>query len=162
MSARETAAIAIKFLGLFLIINIVLFMPSLAFQVTVAEHFTGGQVDRATVALFIGVYFIIGLIICYVLFRLANSILKSVPEGTGRAESSMSEKFLLQLIGVFFFVSAASDLPRFIPILSGVTDISAKELWYLPGIIFELAIGLWLLAGSSLWGNWLRRVRHQS
>jgi hypothetical protein len=162
MSARETAAIAIKFLGLFLIINIVIFMPSLAFQIIVAEHVTGDYVDRTTVALFIGAYFTVGLIICYVLFRLANSILKSTPDVARRDESRMSEKFLLQLIGAYFFVSAASSLPRFIPMLSGIIDSSTRELWYLPGIILELGIGLWLIAGSSLWASWLRKARHQS
>ncbi len=159
MSVRETSAVAIKFLGLWLILNIVIFMPSLAFQAVGIEHFTGERIDRMVIALFIGTYFLIGLIACYVLFRISNSVIKSTPDASENAESKTSERFLIQLVGAYFFVSAASDLPEFILQLAGVSHSSGTELWYLPGILLELVIGLWLLAGSSLWESWLRILR---
>jgi hypothetical protein len=162
MSVRETSAIAIKFLGLWLILNIVIFTPSLAFQAVSIEHFTGEKIDRTALVLFIGTYFILGLMTCYVLFRLSNSVLRPTPDVSGKAESKMSEKFLLQLVGAYFFVSAASELPRFILKFVGVTHSSTTDFSYLPGVLLELAVGLWLLVGPSLWENWLRIVRRQS
>lgn len=94
-----------------------------------------------------------------VLFRVSNSILNSVPESEEISESAISQKFLLQLLGVFFIVGALSSLPGMGIRMFKPTEFQVTNYLYFAGYIFELGVGLYLLIKPEVWGAWLGKLR---
>ena len=74
-NSKELTAIAIKFFGIYLVVNIVIYAPSVIATWIRLSQITGEDHSLISAILVSGSFILLGLVITYVLFKLANSIL---------------------------------------------------------------------------------------
>lgn len=159
MSAKEVTAIAIKFFGIWLMINVVLYAPSMILAIASLDSYRDREVNEGLYFSVVGSFILIGVVASCILFRVSNSILKSVPESEEVSESVISQKFLLQLLGVFFIVGALSSLPGLGVRMFKPSEFQITSYLYFLGNIFELIAGLYLLIRPEVWRLWLAKLR---
>jgi hypothetical protein len=99
---------------------------------------------------------IIDFLAAILLMRTSNSVLAS--PGTESAGSNIDQKFLLQLAGIFFIVTALAGLPGVLLNLGRVSTVQMDTVFYLGGKLFELGVGLYLLIKLAVWTCLLNRL----
>ncbi|MFT7500072.1 MAG: hypothetical protein ACI85Z_000714 [Rheinheimera aquimaris] len=158
MNAKEVTAIAIKFFGIWLIINLALYLPTFMFAVMTfsSEYFATTRLSLFLTA--IGAYLAIGLSFAYVLCRLANSILQVVPSQVDDTER-LSQTFVFQVLGVYLIVSGLPSILSLGIQLGDQGEYSFLNWFYLGGALFEFAVGVYLLVQPAIWALWLKKLR---
>jgi hypothetical protein len=159
MNSREITAIAIKFLAIWLLINVVLQTPSLLLTFDNIEGYTQHQFPHGLYVSVVGAFLLIGSIASILLYRVANSVLNSIPDTDSTDTENISQKFLIQLGGVYFTVSAILLFMGAFAHLSKQSVIELSDYLYMLGALFELAIGFSMLVKSSVWVYWLLKLR---
>jgi len=157
MSTKEVTAIAIKFMSIWFMMHIILAAPSIVMMSSFDNYRDWEDYESLYLSVLVGAFILIGGGVSYILFRVSNSILKSIPESEEVSESFVSQKFLFQLLGVFFIVGALTSL-----LSHGITLFITPELHdylYFAGYIFELIVGLYLLIRPEVWRLWLAKLR---
>lgn len=156
MTSKEVSAIAIKFFGIWFLLNLVIYLPSAVFALTSynISYFSGSNLSFFMTA--IGIYIVIGILCVAMLFRLANSVLETAPSSDDEG-INLSEKFILQVLGIYLVIST-------IPSIATVSFSSNMEYshlnWlYLGAVLFKLVVGILLLTTSKTWVQWLRKLR---
>ena len=159
MSAKQLAALAIKFLALWFLVNLVLWVPAL-FR-TLAAITSDLKSDTSQNAYFAlsGSFLFIGLIVCVILFRVSNSILDTVPDTVERSEQGISQSFLLQVLGAYFVVTSLAVIPNLLFVLAAWDRIELKGHGYLVAEALALVIGVYLLARPERWRLWFSKLR---
>ena len=104
MKLKEIAAFAIKLSAIMLMISVLMHAPRLILSISAIERMYEDQFQPVFYISVVGMFFAIGLISSIVLYKVANSVLKSVPEKSDSV--SISETFLLQVFGVYLIISA--------------------------------------------------------
>lgn len=158
MNGKEVTAVAIKFFGIWLIVNIVLYVPSIMLTITAIES---DAMEKFGLGFYlaIGLSFVaIGVFASMALFRAANSVLE-INGSPDTASINISQEFLLQVGGVYFIVEALSLLPGTgIHVLTD-SDIKPSSYLYFSGYLFQLGVGLYLLVKPTVWSQWLTKLR---
>lgn len=159
MSTKEITAIAIKFLAIWLLIQVLLQAPSLIIVINSIEGFTQQESDKNLYITLVLSYLVVGSVISFLLYRVANSILTSIPDSNDSDTSNLSQSFLLQLGGVYFIVSGI--LLMFSLLASSIkqSTIPLESYIYMCGALFELVVGLSMLIKSSVWALWFTKLR---
>lgn len=159
MSPKELTSIAIKFFSIYLLVNIILYFPSMIMSLTALQKFHEETFSTSVFIIIVGAFILLGLAVSFVLFKISNSIAKQAPTAPD-SSVKMSQAFLLQTLGVFFIVSALSALPNFSSTLffkSG--QIDTIKIFTGSGYLFEALVGLYLLIKPSVWVNVLNKLR---
>ncbi len=158
MSPKDITSIAIKFFGIYLMVNVVLYFPTMIMSLTALEQYQDEKFSGSVFITVVGAFILLGIIVSFILIRLANSIASRTTEP---AESSptLSQEFLLQVLGVYFIVSGLSIMPGYsLSIFKGAASDTTKLL-YGAGYIFQVAVGSYLLIKPVVWGQWLNKLR---
>ena len=156
MSKREILAIAIKVFSLWFCCQLFVQASTFSPWLMTLSTWKNSQIPVWVYVVFPTCFLLAGAIIALLLSRISNSVLSSL---SSEQDVSINQKFLLQVVGLFFIVSGLTYLPS-----SASALISAKEVqfsYYLRpfGYIVQLAIGLWLLVHSSWWVLLLNKLR---
>ena len=158
MNSKEVTAIAIKFFGIWLIINFALYLPAFIFALMTfsKEYFASTSLVLFSVA--VGVYLAVGLVCAYILFRLANSILQRTPK-TAADTDGLSQTFVFQVLGVYLIVSGLPSVLSLGIQLGDQAEYSFLSWFYLGGAVFKFAVGVYLLVQPAIWALWLKKLR---
>jgi hypothetical protein len=161
MAPKDITAIAIKFFGIYLLVNVVLYFPVMIVSLAALEQYQEENFSSSVFISVVGSFVLLGVVVSYLLFRLANSI-ASRPTETTESGSQTSEEFLLQLLGIYFVVVALSAMPGMGISLFKPSVGDYTELLYGVGYLFQLSVGCYLLTKPVVWGQWLNRLRGRS
>jgi hypothetical protein len=157
MNTREITAIAIKLLAIWLLVHVIIYIPSLAVAFTSVQDFNQTELPQWLYYALVASSLIIGFLAAILLMRTSNSVLASTStESTG---SNIDQTFLLQLAGIFFIVSVLAGLPGILLNLGKISSVETDTVFYLGGKLFELGVGLYLLIKPSVWVRLLNRLR---
>ena len=158
MEPKDITAIAIKFFGIYLLVNVVLYFPSMIMSMAALQQYQEKNFSSYVFVSVIGSYILLGVVVSLILIRLANSIASSVG-GTSQSSSHLSQEFLLQLLGIYFIVSGLQAFPGIgISFFKAVALESTKYLYGL-GYMFQVAVGCYLLVKPVVWRKWLNKLR---
>jgi len=157
MSTREVTAIAVKLLAIWLLIHVILYIPSLALAFTSFQDFNQTELPQWLYYALVASSLIIGFFAAILLLRTSNSVLAST--NSESTDSNIDQTFLLQLAGIFFIVSALAGMPSILLNLGKVSTVQTDTIFYLGGKLFELAIGLYLLIKPTVWLHWFNKLR---
>ncbi|MBV1928308.1 MAG: hypothetical protein KUG81_02195 [Gammaproteobacteria bacterium] len=157
MTSQQLTALAIKILGIWLLVHVVLYLPSIGMLAVNLSNFTDSQIPASlSVALFLG-FLIVGLVVSLIMLRVSTSVLSSVPES--KEQNVLTPTFVLQITGLFFIVSALAVLPGYILSLSKQATIQFSTYGYLAGYFFKMSVGAYLLIKPTVWAHWFTKFR---
>lgn len=160
MTSRQVTALAIKILAIWLLVNIVLYLPNIAMLTASVYQFNGSETpESVSIAVFVG-FLIVGFIVAITMLRISNSVLSSASEEPD--ESRISPAFVLQVAGVFFIVSALAVLPGYFLSLANQVPVKVASYGYLAGYLIKIAVGAYLLVKPAVWAEWFNRLRGRS
>ena len=159
MVTQQITAIALRLLSIWLLIHIVLSLPSIVVSL---QHFESFYQNDAPTLMFYGVviaFYALGLLAVFLIFKAATSVLARAKSDSALTLSEESQKVLFQLAGLYFVVNALAYLPRaFVPIISSA-NIPSTSLLGLVGLLLQLIIGLWLVGCSAFWLKLFQNLR---
>jgi hypothetical protein len=157
MNAREVTAIAIKLLAIWLLVHVIVYIPSFAVAFTSVQDFNQTELPEWLYYALVASSLIIGFLAAILLMRTSNSVLAST--STESMGSNVDQTFLLQLAGIFFIVTALVGLPGILLNLGKMSSVETDTVFYVGGKLFELGIGLYLLIKPAVWVRLLNRLR---
>lgn len=159
METKEVTAVVIRFLAIWLLIQVILQAPSLILVINSIEGFTQQGSDKNLYITVVFSYLVVGSIASYLLYRVSNSILNSVPNTNNSDAGNISQQFLLQLGGVYFIVSGLLLMFSLLASSLKQSSIPLESYIYMCGALFELAVGLTMLVKSNVWALWFNKLR---
>lgn len=160
MSTKEVTAIAIKLLALSLLVSVVLHAPRLILTISSMERMHGEEFQQNFYISVVSFFLVLGAVCSFALYKTSNSILKSIPESTPESDPIyISEKFILQVAGVYFIVSALQAFPSLAISFSSSPANMASYIGYFIGHAFEVAVGLYLLVAPAVWVRAFNKLR---
>ncbi len=159
MNTKEVTAIAIKFFAIWLLVQVILQVPSLLLVFNNIEGYVQQEFPHNLYVSVVGSFLLIGIIASFLLYRVSNSVLATLPETNENNKNNISQQFLLQLGGVYFIVSAILLFLGTFTNIRNTVSIEATSYLYIIGALFELVIGITMLVKSSVWVHWLHKLR---
>lgn len=157
MTSQQLTALAIKILAIWLLVHVVLYLPSIAMLTANLENFTDRAIPESlSVAVFIG-FLAVGMAVSLIMFRVSKSVLSCVPESN--QQNIFTPTFALQITGLFFVVSTLAVLPGYVLSISKQAAIPLSSYGYLAGYAFKIAVGAYLLVKPSVWVHWFNKLR---
>lgn len=161
MSSKEITAIAIKFFGIYLLVNIVIYFPSFFATLSALENYHGQDFDNSVFILVVGAFILLGFVVSFFLFKLANSICSQAPESSGNT-STLSQEFLLQVLGTYFIVASLTAMPSVAISIFAGASINLLNALHIIGYIFQVFVGIYLLTKPSFWVQCFNKFRGRS
>lgn len=161
MLSKQITAVALRLMALWLLVKLILSLPTLALMLGAAETVPAGSMS-APFLLLIGGFLLVGLLAAWLIGRAANAALAQVEKATSDDTATLGhldQKLLFQLLGLYFLVSALAGLPGALSFLPQVPQVSWQLLLRPAGLFFQLGIGLWLIAGAAFWCRLFNRLR---
>ncbi|MCL4410679.1 MAG: hypothetical protein M1356_10310 [Gammaproteobacteria bacterium] len=159
MITQQITAIALRILSIWLLIHLLLSLPSVALMIPSFEMFHEQEAPRWMFFGIAGAFFVLGLVAVFIIFKLATSVLTRAKSDSALTLSDDSQKMLFQLAGLYFIVNALAYLPRTLVPISNIPDLSLAHFMTSAGLVLQLVIGLWLASRSSFWVGLFRRLR---
>ncbi len=157
MTSKQLTALAIKILAIWLLISVVLYLPSIAMIMTHLANVADKPIPSSlSVAVFFG-FLVVGLVVSFIMLRVSKSFLAGIPESNDK--NILTPIFVLQITGLFFIVSALTELPGYGLSLSKEAVVPLSSYGYLAGYIFKIGVGAYLLVKPSVWGSWFNKLR---
>ena len=158
MSPKDITSIAIKFFGIYLMVNAVLYLPSMIVTLAAFEQHQEKSFSSGAFITVVGAFVLLGIIVSFVLMRLANSIVSKTTESSNSSPTP-SQEFLLQVLGIYFIVSGLSVMPGYGISMFKAVEPDITKLFYGAGYIFQVGVGCYLLIKSVVWAQWLNKLR---
>ncbi len=160
MTSQQLTALAIRILAIWLLVNVVLYLPSTATLAVNLSKTADQPISTSfSIAIFVG-FLGLGLVVSLILLRVSKSALSSV---AGPQENNiLSPDIALQILGLFFIVSTLTFLPGYILSLLKQATITPTAYGYLLGDAFKLLVGAYLLVKPTVWVSWLNHLRGRS
>lgn len=159
MNAQQVAAIALKLVAIWLLIELVLSLPSILLLLSSIEQYRQEAVPTGAYVAIVGAYFGIGVLAVFLIDKAATSVLERTRTDSEESASDEFQKVLFQLAGLYFIVDAIASLPRSLGFIAKVAEVSVPDLLWPVGLVFQLAIGSWLVGNSSFWLSLFHRLR---
>ncbi|AWF81004.1 hypothetical protein BTJ40_09365 [Microbulbifer sp. A4B17] len=159
MITQQVTAIALRLFSIWLLIQLILNLPSLVMLFASVEQYQQQEIPMEAYVGLIGAFILVGLIAVFLINKAANSVLKSAKSNSEATLSSDSQKVLFQLAGLYFVVNALAYLPRSLSFIPNTVEISSSSILWPAGLVFQLAIGLWLVSVSTFWLNLFNKLR---
>lgn len=159
MNSKQVTAIALRLISIWLLIQLILNLPSFIMLFAGMAQYQQQAIPHVVYAGMIGAFLLVGLVAAYLINKAATSVLTSVSKDSEKSLSADSQKILFQLAGLYFVVDAIVDLPRSLAFIPNATDLSVSNALWPVGLVFQLAIGLWLVSNSSFWLTFFRKLR---
>ncbi len=162
MISQQVTAIALRLISIWLLIQLLLNLPSLVMLLSSIEQYKQQDIPKFSYAGIIGLFLLLGLVVAFLINKVAASVLAQAKTDSEESLGQDSQKVLLQLAGLYFVVDAIAYLPRSLGSIPSVTDATVSNILWPAGLIFQLAIGLWLASNSSFWLGLFRKLRGRS
>jgi large-conductance mechanosensitive channel len=159
MITQQVTAIALRLFSIWLLIQLILNLPSFVMLFASVEQYQQQEIPMGAYVGLIGAFILVGLIAVFLINKAANSVLNSAKSDSEATLSSDSQKVLFQLAGLYFVVNALAYLPRSLSFIPNTIEISASSILWPAGLVFQLAIGLWLVSASTFWLNLFNKLR---
>lgn len=159
MTTKEVTAISFRLFSLWLLVQVIMNVPSLALLLTGVEQYQGRVVPEYVYVTAIGGFVVIGVVAAYLIWVAARSTLASASSTGGQMLDRNGQKFLLQLGGAYFVVDALAYLPRSLGFLQHSIELSYATLLSPLGLFLQLGIGLTLLVNPSHWTEIFQKLR---
>lgn len=159
MTSRDVTAIALRLFSLWLLVQVILNIPSLVMLLTSVEQYQGQVIPEYVHVMLIGSFIAVGLLAALLIWVAAKSALSRCSSEEAGELDQRGQMFLLQLGGAYFIVTALAYLPRSLGFLSHSLEVSFANLLWPLGLVFQLCIGLSLLVRSSQWAKLLAKLR---
>ncbi|MEO9589366.1 MULTISPECIES: hypothetical protein [Marinobacter] len=159
MNSQQVTAIALRLISIWLLIELVLNLPSLVMAFSSIEQYQQQEMPLVAYVGLIGSFLFIGFVAVFLINKAAKSVLSRAKTDEESSLSNDSQKSLFQLAGLYFVVDAIVYLPRSLGFIPSTTDISVSSLLWAVGLVFQLAIGLWLVSNSSFWLRFFQKLR---
>lgn len=156
MNPREITAIAIRFFAIYLLVNTVIYVPSMIVSMTMLQDYYQENFSQSVFVFVVGAFVGLGLVVIVTLNRLANSIASRVPAET-EVSSKLSQELLFQVLGVFFVVTGFSSMPGVIIAMFKKSPFDSIMLLYTLGDLFQVLVGYYLVVKPKKFGEWMRR-----
>ena len=165
MKRKETTAIALKCFAIYILVQLIISLPTLTQLGVKFEYWSGQEANNAlifsipffSVALGIGAF--------YLLWRTSNSVLEKESSSSQESEDLGVDgvmKIILSCMGVYFVIDAAMILPyAFVnfQIARSVPDSQVLlSFMNLVTQILEITFGSLLIAKSSKWVKMIREI----
>lgn len=151
MSTREITAIALRPFSIWLLLQVILNLSGIVLLLIGVEQYQGQIIPGYMYFMLIGSFILIGILAAYLIWESAKSVLDRCPSARNEALDQDGQKFLVQLGGTYFIVTALAYLPRSLGFLAHPLEFSYMNLLWPFGLAFQLCIGLALLARASHW-----------
>lgn len=163
MSTREVLAIAIKLFSIWVLVQVFWMSPGLIALLASIESWQGNVLPDwvyvASITAFIGV----GAAIAIALYQISNSVLTTSPSKGDIEASEQTKRFLLQLGGVYFLITALVYFPPSISFIwqpNPAQESYPFHYFFRPfSNILQALVGLWLILHPSWWSLILHKFR---
>ncbi|WCE30915.1 hypothetical protein [Vibrio sp. SCSIO 43137] len=159
MITQQVTAIALRLFSIWLLIQLILNLPSFVMLFASVGQYQQQEMPMGVYAGLIGAFILVGLIAVFLINKAANSVLSRATSDSQATLSSDSQKVLFQLAGLYFVVNALAYLPRSLSFLPNTIEISLSSVLWPAGLVFQLAVGLWLASASTFWLNLFKTLR---
>ncbi|MCK0105933.1 hypothetical protein [Marinobacter sp. S0848L] len=159
MNSQQVTAIALRIISIWLLIEVVLNLPSIFLAYSSIEQYQRKEMPLVAYIGLIGSFLLIGIVAVFLINKAAKSVLSRAQTDSESSLSSDSQKALFQLVGLYFVVDAIVYLPRSLGFIPNTADISVSSLLWAVGLAFQLAVGLWLVTNSSFWLKLFQKLR---
>ena len=159
MITQQITAISLRLFAIWLLIQLMLNVPSLIMLITSIGQY---QQQEIPVGLYIGIISaltLVGLLAAFLINKAATSVLNRAKSDSEATLGIGSQKLLFQLVGLYFVVNALVYLPRSLSFIPSTTEINITNWLWSAGLIFQLAIGVWLVSSSTFWLNLFNKLR---
>ena len=144
MNTKEVTAIAIKLLALWLLIQVILYIPSLILIISTFGEINQNKVQLDFYVSVVVTFLVIGTVASFVLFRVSNSVLNKIPATTEIKHDGLSQQYILQVAGTFFIVSALSTLLSYSTVLLKEENFNISNYFYDLNLFFMYYAGFLL------------------
>ncbi len=163
MNTRIATAIALKLFAIYIIVSVVMSMPAIIGSYLAVNNQNISANTSIVIPLTIVICtIIIGALVFLVLWKLSNRVLNDAGSvATERfIDHSSMERFLLLLLGMYFSISALVELPNVFTSLwiksERYPGISIVDYAWLGSVVFQLIIGISIMAGIKSWLLFIR------
>ncbi|WNK18947.1 hypothetical protein P1P91_08585 [Halomonas piscis] len=161
MLSKQITAVALRLLALWLLVKLILSLPTLSLLLQSTETLPGGDTP-ALFLLYHGGFLLVGLLAVWAISRAARSALARVGEAAPDETTALGRRdqaLLIQLLGLYFVVSALAALPNALAFVPYVETFAWHQLLRPAGQALQLGMGLWLVAGTAFWRGLFSRLR---
>lgn len=155
MNPKDITAIAIRFFAIYLLVNTVVYVPSMIVSMTMLQDYYQESFSPSIFVFVVGAFVALGLVVIVALNRLANSISSKVENET-ETDTKISQELLFQVLGVFFVVTGLSSMPGVIIAMFKKTPFDSIMLLYTLGDLFQIVTGYYLVIKPKRLGEWMR------
>jgi hypothetical protein len=159
MTTKEVTAIALRLFSLWLLVQVIMSIPSLVLLFTSIEQYQGQAIPAYVHIMIIGGFIVIGAIAVYLMWVAAKSALTNASDSGSELLGKDGQKFLLQLGGAYFVINALAYLPRSLGFLQSSMEVTYVNFLSPLGLLFQLCIGLALLVKASYWAEVFQKLR---
>lgn len=159
MNTQRITAIALRVIAIWLLIQLVLNISGVIMLLASVEQYQQQIIPAYAYIGLIGSILFVGLVAVYLMYRLSRSVLNGTSAEQGTDISKDSQKYLLQLAGVFFVVTSLAYLPRSLSFLVGSSGVSTANILWPSGLLFQFLVGIWLASSASFWCGVLQKLR---
>ena len=156
MITQQIATIALRLLAIWFVIQIVL---NLIMVLSIPGQYQQQQIPLMAYIGIMGSFLVVGLVIAFLIDKASESVLARVKTDSALTLSDESQMVLFQLAGLYFIVTALVSLPRSLFFIPGSVEITATNMLWPAGLLFQLVVGFWLVANSVFWLDLFNKLR---
>ena len=155
MTSKTLTALALRVFALWLLAQLIVNSAQFVAVITALT----GLAEHSLYPLFFLAFFCLGMLAIWLLWRLSGSVLSSIGEDDQQPLPQGTQAFVLQILGVYFLVTALAYLPRHV-----VFSVPMGMEWWksaMPafGLLLKGALGLALVMRAPAWAKLLTKLR---
>ena len=162
MVTQQVAAVALRLLAIWFLIQIVLNLSSVIMMLSIMGDY---QQQQIPVVAYIGImasFLVVGLVVAFLIDKASESVLARAKTDSALTLSDESQMVLFQLAGLYFIVTALASLPSSLSFIPESVEITATNVFWPAGLLFELVVGFWLVANSVFWLRLFNKLRSRT
>ena len=156
MITQQIAAIALRLLAIWFVIQIVL---NLFMVLSIPGQYQQQQIPLMAYIGIMGSFLVVGLIVAFLIDKASESVLAHAKTDSALTLSDQSQMVLFQVAGWYFIVTALASLPRSLFFIPRSVEITATNMLGPAGLLFQLVVGFWLVANSAFWLDLFNKLR---
>ena len=159
MTSQNISAIAIRFLALWLLVQLIFNLPGLSLLFGSIESYTQKDVPAwVYISMILSVLFV-GLLAAYLMYKSSEGILSKAVDESPEKLNKNDHKFFIQLLGLYFVVSSLTRIPMSLSFIQYSEHIELSNLLGTLGWLFQFVFGLFLIGSVTYWTQLLNKLR---
>ncbi|NOY70094.1 MAG: hypothetical protein GXP53_11545 [Deltaproteobacteria bacterium] len=161
MTSKIIAGIAFKLFAIWLLVRTILSIPFIWQSHLMLRDFRSPEKISIVwpVIIFISLL-TASLIAIKIIWSLGTKVVNELPDSTIKNESDDIERFLLQILGLYFFITSLATIPNhMLQYVKSFGDLKLEQGLWIFAEIFKLVVGLLLFAKVNAWLTLLKKLR---